>query len=115
MNAQHDASQSKWRLRGVGEEGSDYLPVHVSYSVVLLPVSMKKTGRDRDKLSMLESAEKNKSRLGPYFTLSSNCLLLIIATKLSIINQKAEETSLASAISVKLSYARESAYDAAPE
>lgn len=65
--------------------------------------------------STLELEEKNKSRLEPYFTLSSNCLLWIIATKLSIINQKAEEKSLASAISVKLSYERESVYDAAPE
>ena len=35
------------------------------HTVVLLPVCMKKL--DRDKLSMLESAEKNKSRLGTLF------------------------------------------------
>lgn len=52
----------------MGEEGSDYFPVHASYRCVIASL--------HNKLSMLESAEKNiKSRLGPYFTLSSNCLL----------------------------------------
>ena len=56
--------QLKWSLRG-WERKPVTTPPCSRHTVVLLPVCMKKL--DRDKLSMLESTEKNKSRLRTLF------------------------------------------------